>query len=373
MIVFFICRDFESLSTQLQTLMNPHQQFVVFLKSTDFDDSVLVDLLTSPETCFLLYFTCYLKCIKKEWILFLKTAQQLTLKEQVLLNPNTKIYNINSQEKTNRILNNSKEIETKPADKTLNRQDFPVSSCGLTLLGLYESDDDNDEIISPDCISDEIISLDNISEEVISHGDKADGIISLDDKADGLSIEYKTDVNNIERITEISCTDLKYGNIISVGKRNDDEILAIKTDEGNHLEQIAETTVIQDQEKEEVTSTNISSYRCCYINDELAKTNNKQHEIMDHDVNESSFCKTFQQDVQNKSNPNTIVSYSLTKAEFLNEEKLVDDVISCLIRVRLKINKLWRSDLFPYNPEPLIFHIAKLEDIYENYSFSQSN
>lgn len=356
--------------------MNPHQQFIVFLKSTDFDDSILVDLLTSPETCFLLYFTYYLKCIKKEFILFLKTAQQLTLKEHVLLNPNTKIYNINSQKQTNRILNNDKEIETKSADKTLYRQDFPASSCGLTLLGLYESDDDNDEIISPDSISDEIISPDNISEEVISHGDKANGIISLDDKDDkddGLSIQYKTNVNNIERINEISCTDSKYGKIISLSKRNVDEILPKKTDEGNHLEQIAdEATVIQDQEKEEVTSTIISSDHFCYITDELAKTNNKQDEIMDHDVNESSFCKTFQEDVQNKSNTNTTVSDSLTNAEFLNEEKLVDDVISCLIRVRLKINKLWRSDLFPYCPEPLIFHIANLEDLYENYSFSQS-
>ena len=351
--------------------MNPHQQFLVFLKSTDFDDSVLVDLLTSPETCFLLYFTCYLKCIKKEWILFLKTAQQLTLKEQVLLNPNTKIYNINSQEKTNRILNNNKEIETKPADKTLNRQDFPASSCGLTLLGLYESDDDNDEIISSDSISDEIISLDNISDEIISLDDKGDGTVSDDDKTDGLSIEYKTDVNNIDRINDISCTDSMYDKIISLGERIDDEILAKKTDKGNHLEQITETAVIP--KKEEVTSTIISSHHCCYLNDELAKTNNKQDEIMVYDVNEYNVCKASQQEVQNKSNTNTTVSDSRTKAEFLNQEKLVDDVISCIIRVRLKIVKLCRSDLFPYNPEPLIFHIAKLEDLYENYSFSQSN
>ena len=54
----------------LVTALNPHKLFLQFLDSTTNDHSVLVDLLTSPETCFLLYLVRYLKCVLTEWDTF---------------------------------------------------------------------------------------------------------------------------------------------------------------------------------------------------------------------------------------------------------------------------------------------------------------
>ncbi|XP_021363515.1 protein Lines homolog 1-like, partial [Mizuhopecten yessoensis] len=62
---------------KLTTTINPHKQFYLLLQMTGFDHSVLVDLLTSPETCALLYLTRYLKCVINEWDIFLETLDAL--------------------------------------------------------------------------------------------------------------------------------------------------------------------------------------------------------------------------------------------------------------------------------------------------------
>lgn len=41
-----------------------------------FDHSVLLDLLTSPETCFLLYFLKYLKLVSQEWCMFVQLHKE---------------------------------------------------------------------------------------------------------------------------------------------------------------------------------------------------------------------------------------------------------------------------------------------------------
>ncbi|XP_067664437.1 uncharacterized protein [Haliotis asinina] len=53
------------LSRSLSHKVNPHPIFLEFIDSSD--HMVLVDLLTSPETCFLLYLLQYLKCLVCEW------------------------------------------------------------------------------------------------------------------------------------------------------------------------------------------------------------------------------------------------------------------------------------------------------------------
>ncbi|XP_060073613.1 uncharacterized protein LOC132553387 isoform X2 [Ylistrum balloti] len=62
---------------KLITTINPHRQFYQLLQMTSFDHSVLVDLLTSPETCALLYLTRYLKCVINEWGSFVETLDCL--------------------------------------------------------------------------------------------------------------------------------------------------------------------------------------------------------------------------------------------------------------------------------------------------------
>ncbi|XP_041368228.1 uncharacterized protein LOC121382733 [Gigantopelta aegis] len=60
----------------LVTTLNPHKLFLQFLDSTTNDHTVLVDLLTSPETCFLLYLIRYLKCVLTEWDMFVRVCHR---------------------------------------------------------------------------------------------------------------------------------------------------------------------------------------------------------------------------------------------------------------------------------------------------------
>ena len=70
--------------------------FQQFLKSLVFDSSVLLDLLTSPETCFLLYFLKYIKLLSKEWHLFKALHQETYIDSR---NKSTsKFYNIRASD-----------------------------------------------------------------------------------------------------------------------------------------------------------------------------------------------------------------------------------------------------------------------------------
>ena len=51
-------------------MITPHKFFIHFTLSIKHDHKVLLDLLMSPETQFLLYLTKYLKVVSNEWTLF---------------------------------------------------------------------------------------------------------------------------------------------------------------------------------------------------------------------------------------------------------------------------------------------------------------
>lgn len=48
-------------SNEVEVWLNPHTSFIAFLNTICFDHTVLLDLLVSNETCFLLYILRYLK------------------------------------------------------------------------------------------------------------------------------------------------------------------------------------------------------------------------------------------------------------------------------------------------------------------------
>lgn len=54
-------------SQQLHTCVNPHTTFLIFLETIVFDHDVLLDLLVSNETSFLLYLLRYLKLLRRSW------------------------------------------------------------------------------------------------------------------------------------------------------------------------------------------------------------------------------------------------------------------------------------------------------------------
>ncbi|XP_061173462.1 uncharacterized protein LOC133182632 [Saccostrea echinata] len=76
----------EEACTGTQDVLNmiqPHKQFLLFLDNTGFDDTLIVDLLISPETCFLAYFTKYLRLVSSEWTDFVSTHFEYTANTSV--------------------------------------------------------------------------------------------------------------------------------------------------------------------------------------------------------------------------------------------------------------------------------------------------
>jgi len=43
----------------------------------------------------------------------------------------------------------------------------------------------------------------------------------------------------------------------------------------------------------------------------------------------------------------------------------LDQVMACLIRLRLSLTSLWAKNIFPYNPAPLVRRLEKLETLYD--------
>ncbi|KAB7501085.1 Protein lines [Armadillidium nasatum] len=56
--------------SELQSCVNPHETFGVFVETIYLDPDVLLDLLVSNETCFLLYLLRYLKLLRRDWTSF---------------------------------------------------------------------------------------------------------------------------------------------------------------------------------------------------------------------------------------------------------------------------------------------------------------
>ncbi len=61
-----IGKNLDKLSDVLRSV-DPHTLYLGFLDSTAWDHSILLDLLTSPETCFLLYMVRYLRYVVSDW------------------------------------------------------------------------------------------------------------------------------------------------------------------------------------------------------------------------------------------------------------------------------------------------------------------
>ena len=71
----------------LTTLLDPHRLFVQLLHLTHYDSSLLLDWLTSPETCFLAYITRYLRLVAADFSAFSRSAQAWSLAASSLSSP----------------------------------------------------------------------------------------------------------------------------------------------------------------------------------------------------------------------------------------------------------------------------------------------
>ncbi|XP_052095109.1 protein Lines homolog 1-like [Mytilus californianus] len=291
-------REIDSLPTSLQTVINPHRQFLLFIKATDFNESVVIDLLTSPETCFLLYFNCYLKFMCSKWGWLISTVKQMTLEEENSdkfakgNNPSGKLCTMNSEH----------EIPKQAAVE----HDICLSSCGLTLVGLYDSDS---------------------SEEIISPGDQTQGIG--------------------DSINELSCFNSNYSSCETVDclQENNDKYVSSEST-GN----LATTTPPESgiSLNCSVNSNKVNDLPFSYSTCKRCKSKVNQQNTSDSDFDEKCNCNVMKTDKVSGSGD------------------MLDLLMSCIVRVRMKVSKLWDSDLFPYNPKPLLVNIRKAEELFEN-------
>ena len=76
---FLLCSLFP-VTEQIKSVfsnLNPHRFYLEFLRSIHYDHSLLLDFLISNETCFLQYFSSYLRHLANDWYGFLETVKEL--------------------------------------------------------------------------------------------------------------------------------------------------------------------------------------------------------------------------------------------------------------------------------------------------------
>jgi hypothetical protein len=145
--VFYRLKENEACVATQDTLnkIQPHQQFLLFLDNTGFDDTLIVDLLVSPETCFLSYFTQYLRVVFSEWTEFVNTHSQYKPDISVIKRNDSK-EGLNTEWE----LNSDDEMTSASVNEVPSGSESNMSN-GLALLQQYddaekeEVDEDDDE------------------------------------------------------------------------------------------------------------------------------------------------------------------------------------------------------------------------------------
>lgn len=292
-------REIDSLPTSIQTVINPHRQFLLFIKATDFDESVVIDLLTSPETCFLLYFIHFLKFMCSKWGLLISTVKQMTLEEEEnSMNSDTFAKGYPSGKLCT--MNSEHEISKQAAVE----HDICLSSCGLTLVGLYDSDS---------------------SEEIISPGDQTEGIGDSINELSGFNLNYSS-------CETVDCLQENNNKYVS-----SESNLATTTPPESGISLNCS-----------VNSNKVNDIPFSYSTCKRCKSEIDQQNTSDSDFDEKCNCSVMKRDKVSGSG------------------EMLDLLMSCIVRVRIKVSKLWDSDLFPYNPKPLLVNIRKAEELFEN-------
>lgn len=121
-------------------VIQPHKQFLLFLDNTGFDETLVVDLLISPETCFLSYFTKYLRVVASEWTEFVKTHSEYSCHGS-----------LDSRCESQDSIHAESGVNTPNANKTVSQKIDTLTVAnsskaeGLTMLQQYGFDDDEEE------------------------------------------------------------------------------------------------------------------------------------------------------------------------------------------------------------------------------------
>lgn len=274
----------------------------------EFDESLLIDLITSPETCFLLYFSRYLKCVHTQWYVFRSITNRI--ETRMLSTKTIDLKRVRGENDCHKqgCSSNLKKKSKYSRNCKLKQQTEPK-------LGNQYKNEERDLDLSNNTNSGSEV----VMSSVVSSGLMLVGLYDSDSNSEDAEIDY----GGSREITETSNTSITH---YESYEPDDIEQLDITL---NHAE-----TIDMSGHYEITSFTTLNQ-------------NKKNHYVIDHmEMGETS-----------------------EKSQFIRVSRcdnLLDSMMACIIRLRIKVEKLRLSGLFPYNPEPLIANIQRVEELYEN-------
>uniref|UniRef100_A0A0L8H1B2 Protein Lines C-terminal domain-containing protein n=1 Tax=Octopus bimaculoides TaxID=37653 RepID=A0A0L8H1B2_OCTBM len=347
----------QSQAYKLIDLLNPHKLFIQLLKSMAFDHSVLLDLLTSPETYFLLYFLKYLKLVSQEWYLVVQLHKEYSYVAECNRNnyqnptdnsqaqsskdePQQNVYVCSdSTDSASYEMKISREksqisLHSSASDVHESRSDFNEGSL-LTCKQSNEGETEKMKEYKPSIGLSWIQMYSDSEEESVSENNSSNGYTSI-----GSSLPVCDNISD-------SCADSSIQNI-------DDFSLPEVFHESQHniIKEHYPSTAILKPLTDMHTSVQKSS------NGNGIENINRTEDRIDPDTvshtDDSNSLKPCQKQNDACSKFSCFVSNTL------------DQTLGCLIRLQFSLERLNRSGMFPYNPEKLIQALQQCICLYES-------
>ncbi|XP_076444315.1 uncharacterized protein LOC143282525 [Babylonia areolata] len=371
----------------LRTLLDPHPLFIQLLEVTHYNASLLIDWLTSPETCFLAYITRYLRLVAADFSAFVSAASSLRLsacsgsselckkrkqeqKEMVEVPPQcSRVRQVNLAKlgSSGTVWGDvdSRQPPRSPvhAVHSCNRGTCPESprnrqsesedgisgtagldraresSLGMALLSCYDGDSSNDG--TDDGSSDEGsfdgVAADSLGETVVSF-EKQEGDVLYHGKRGARTTEDEVKPSRVmSRKSTDTCSDVD---------NNDDDGGGIDDENQFKISDIAGNKEQASDARTESRFSHTETERTC-----------KSSQSVQHNL------------------PCPMESHKWQKSRLAETRGITDEdshderfgrVMHLLTEVRVKLQKLCRGGLLVYNPTPLLSLIKKCEHQYNS-------
>ena len=341
----YFCRHpRDATSRQCSPVLDPHTLFLHFLSHACWDHSVLLDFLSSPETCFLVLLIKQLHLVVNDWTGFChachrysaRTTAETGKELQEDLRSDRRMScdtheGFHRESRTSFAAEYEEGIENTNASVNINNDRVQVT----TLVNYSDSEDDTDD----DC--------DRTSDDYDCHHASHDG--------EGINEGVHRDSCDCDATDQLSFRRIYH--------LDDTEVASEIHTSCCKTEQIESTL-----DNGSCTAKTTVKRRTVFTIDSVTKETNKCSEIdstngiesydpgtdLEHQMNSpenSADCKP--------DSGNTGVVTGLSS-------DCLDRTMAVLIRLRLKVERLQEQALFPYNATPLLRLLHMCEELYEN-------
>ena len=183
----------------LTTLLDPHRLFVQLLHLTHYDASLLIDWLTSPETCFLAYLTRYLRVVVSDFSAFSHSVRAWNLE----------VKDIESEVKDIELESKDRESEVKDCESEMKDSESEVKDSESEVM-CSKSEETEKSNLNLKCATDfDSTVKTSVGLALLScYGDDGDG--STDDDNDDDDDDVTDDDEECEdesiHISDVACT-----------------------------------------------------------------------------------------------------------------------------------------------------------------------